>query len=107
MSLTCPIVITVAPPAATPANITATSTNLHSQTIEYAAGTTIDLCVVWTNTGGSAGTFTPSVTINSQTIYGNVHGNAAQTLAPGATFTDCYSFNIGSAGTFNVCPNPN
>jgi len=90
----------------TPANITATSlaiTPSETPCIEGSCTVTVD--VIWTNNGGTSGTFLPNITIDTVPISPDPY--PSQELAPSANVTKTFIVSGLTTGTHNICPNPN
>jgi hypothetical protein len=60
----------------------------------------VDIVVVWANSGGSSGTFTPTVTIAGGTP---INGTTQITVAPGETGITTFSSVSLPRGTQRIC----
>jgi len=84
-----------------PANITATFMSATPSTCVSPCG--VSVSVTWTNTGGTSGTFPPTIKVNTVEIT-----LPDVTLAIGASITRLFTVPpITVPGTYTICPVPN
>jgi hypothetical protein len=87
-------------------NIEATSIILDSITIPCTVGNcTISTSVTWTNTGETSGTFTPNITIDTDTVYPSPF--PSESLDAGASILHTFIILGLVAGQHEICPHPN
>ncbi len=91
----------------TPANITATDMTITQSETPCRVGIcTVTVDVIWTNTGGSAGTFTPSMTIDGTPVAVTPPLNPV-TVDPTETASQQFIVSSLTVGTHVMCPVPN
>ncbi len=98
----------IASVATSPANITAIAAPpvyLPPGTVEYVAGLNLTMGITWKNTGGTTGTYTPTLIVNGTVIPAPIPG--AHTLAAGASETVMFNFVVTAPGTLAICPSQN
>ena len=98
MTVPCKTVNVSAP--AQPATITAVSCSLSKQSCESPCN--LSVTVAWKNTGGIAGTFVPAIMVGNSRIF-----KTSVNVNPGETTTQYFTVNNLSAGSYNICPDPN
>ena len=91
---------------AIPANITATSLIITPNNPCISGSCIVTIDVIWTNTGGESGTFTPSIKID------NIPVVVSPPLTPvsiGPSLTTSKQFIISdlTTGIHTICPDPN
>jgi hypothetical protein len=95
------------PTAVVPPNITATSmTATPSETPCRIGICTVTVNVIWTNNGGSAGTFYPNITIDGTPIT-PAPFPLSDPLLVGGTVSHTFIVHDLAAGTRAICPYPN
>lgn len=99
MAIPC-VTVTV---TAAPVNIIAMNITVSTNACTEPCGVTVD--VTWKNTGGTAGTFSPSVKVDGATPVGLPLPE--ETLGPDATVTKTISVTGLMVGTHTICPDPN
>jgi hypothetical protein len=92
---------------ATPANITATSLTINPYPIPCISGScTVTVDVIWTNTGGTSGSFTPSIKIDNISVVIEPPLSLV-TVGPSLTASQQFVISGMTTGTHNICPYPN
>lgn len=99
MTIPC-VTVTV---SAAPENIAATNITVSTNACTAPCGVTVD--VTWTNNGGIAGTFAPSVKVDGTTPAGLPLPDV--TLNPGASVTKTFNITGMDTGAHSICPDPN
>lgn len=92
---------------ATPANITATNMVITPSATPCIAGTcTVTVDVTWTNTGGTSGTFTPSIKIDTIPLVVTPPLTSVS-IGPSGTKLQQFIITGMTTGTHTICPDPN
>jgi hypothetical protein len=99
MAIPC-ITVTV---TAVPANIIATNITVSTNACTEPCGVTVD--VIWENSGGVAGTFSPSIKVDDTTPAGLPLPEVA--IGPGETLTRSFNVTGLIVGSHSICPDPN
>lgn len=99
MAIPC-VTVTV---TAAPANIVAASITVSTNACTEPCNVTVD--VSWNNIGGTAGTISPSITVDGTIPAGLPLPEV--TLNPGDILTQTFSVTGLTAGTHSICPDPN
>jgi hypothetical protein len=92
----------------TPANITATSMTITRSEIPCRVGIcTVTVYVTWTNTGESAGIFTPSITVDGNPVVVTPPLTPILINPSGGTVSQSFIVSGLAIGTRSICPVPN
>jgi len=91
----------------TPANITATNITASPNESPCRVGTcTVTVDVTWTNTGGTSGSFTPSIKINNVPVIVDPPLTPVS-VGPSGTKSQQFIITGLTAGDYTICPDPN
>jgi hypothetical protein len=105
-SITSGSTTTISVTMVTPAHITATNLTITPYPIPCISGNcTVTVDVVWTNTGGTSGTFTPKINVGTNPVV--VYSGSLQTVGPSLTVSQQFVISGMTTGIYTICPDPN